>query len=245
MPPLPITTQNTQIPNGDLAIAAYLAQPTAPGTYPGILVIQEIFGVNEHIQEVTRLIAQEGYVAIAPAIFQRQAPGFAVGYTPQDIQLGRIYKAQTQADEILSDLQATIAYLHQLPQVQSGGVGTIGFCFGGHIVYLGATLPEIAVTASFYGAGIANWTPGDGNPTITQTKNIKGKIYAFFGDKDASIPAEQVDAIESALTEQAISHRIFRYPDADHGFFCDRRASYNKTAAQDAWNHVLELFSNI
>lgn len=245
MTPLLLTTETTQIPNGDLAIDAYLAQPIAEKTYPGIIVIQEIFGVNDHIKDVTRRIAQKGYVAIAPAIFQRQAPGFAVGYEPENIQQGRVYKAQTQADELLSDLQATIDYLHRLPNVQAGGVGAIGFCFGGHVVYLGATLPGIAATASFYGAGIANWAPGEGEPTIARTQDIKGKIYAFFGGQDASIPDDQVAAIEAALVENKINHRIFRYADADHGFFCDRRASYNQIAAQDAWTHVLELFSNI
>lgn len=242
---LTITHQTLKIPHGDLAIEAYLAQPLAAGTYPGIIVIQEIFGVNDHIKEVTRRVAQEGYVAIAPAIFQRQAPGFAVGYSLEEVQQGRIYKAQTQSDELLSDLQATMDYLHGLPNVQAGGVGAIGFCFGGHVVYLGATLPGISATASFYGAGIVNWAPGDGEPTITRTAAIKGKIYAFFGGKDASIPADQVEAIDAALTQHQIDHRIFRYAEADHGFFCDRRASYNRIAAQDAWGHVLELFSNI
>jgi len=240
---LTITAQNVTITNGDLAIAAYLAQPEAEGTYPGIIVIQEIFGVNDHIRDVTRRIAQEGYVAIAPAIYQRQAPGFEAGYQPEDIKLGRIYKENSCADELLSDLQATIDYLQTLPSVLSGKIGTIGFCFGGHVVYLGATLAGIAATASFYGAGITNWTPGGGEPTISRTSAIQGKIYAFFGDKDPSIPTSQVAEIEAALTQYGVDHQIFRYGDAEHGFFCDRRASYNQEAAQNAWNHVLELFS--
>jgi carboxymethylenebutenolidase len=239
-----LVTQTVQIPNGDLAIDAYLACPET-GTYPGIVVIQEIFGVNDHIRDITRRIAREGYVAIAPAIYQRQAPGFEAGYTPEDIKIGRLYKSQTRTQELLSDLQATIDYLHALPQVQSGKVGSIGFCFGGHVVYLGATLLDIGATASFYGAGITDWSPGDGEPTLSRTPEIQGTIYAFFGMEDASIPAEQVDAIETTLQKYSIDHRIFRYANADHGFFCDRRASYNQEAAHDAWKHVLELFSTI
>lgn len=239
-----LATQTVQIPNGNLAIDAYLAYPET-GIYPGILVIQEIFGVNEHIRDVTRRIAREGYVAIAPAIFQRQAPSFEAGYTPEEVKIGRIYKNQTRAGELIGDLQAAIAYLRTLPQVRAGKVGSIGFCFGGHVAYLGATLPDIGATASFYGAGIANWSPGGGEPTLSRTAEIQGTIYAFFGLEDASIPAEQVDEIEAVLQRYQIDHRIFRYASADHGFFCDRRASYNREAARDAWNHVLELFSNI
>lgn len=238
-----IETQQVQVPNGELAIAAYLAAPLGEGKFPAIIVIQEIFGVNDHIRDITRRFAQEGYVAIAPAIYQRQAPGFEAGYTEEDIAIGRIYKHQTQAPQLLSDIQATIDYLYRLPQVKPSGVGCIGFCFGGHVAYLAATLPEVKATASFYGAGITNWTPGEGKPTISRTADIKGTIYTFFGLEDASIPVEQVNEIEAALQANSISHRVFRYPEAGHGFFCNQRASYHPQAAEDAWRHVLELFS--
>lgn len=241
MADLEIRTSKVKVPNGDLQIDAYLAQPLAEGTFPGVIVIQEIFGVNIHIREVTQRLAQEGYVAIAPAIFQRIAPGFEAGYTPEDIQIGRKYKEQTKADELLSDIQAAIAYLKTLPNVNGDAIGSIGFCFGGHVVYLAATLPEIKATASFYGGGITNSTPGGGAPTITRTADIKGTIYAFFGTQDAGIPQEQTEQIEAELEKQQIPHQVFRYP-ADHGFFCNHRASYNAEAAADAWIKVKELF---
>jgi carboxymethylenebutenolidase len=240
-----ITTENVTVQNDDLSIDAYLAFPNSEGIYPAVIVIQEIFGVNEHIRDVTRRIAEQGYVAIAPAIYQRLAPGFETGYTPEDIEIGRIYKNQTKASELISDIQATINYLYQLPQTKKTGVATIGFCFGGHVTYLASTLKDIKATASFYGAGITTMTPGGGEPTITRTKDIQGKIYAFFGMKDASIPANQVDQIESELQKYNIPHQIFRYENADHGFFCNHRSSYNQEAALDAWAKVLELFSNI
>jgi carboxymethylenebutenolidase len=240
-----IQSQWVQVNNGDVAIEAYLAKPAQGGQFPGIIVIQEIFGVNEHIRDVTERIANEGYVAIAPAIYQRLAPGFEVGYTPEDIEIGRQYKNQTKASELLSDIQSTINYLYTLPNVKKGGVGSIGFCFGGHVTYLAATLDDIAITASFYGAGITNSTPGGGEPTINCTPKIKGTIYTFFGGKDASIPLKQVDQIEAALQKYNISHQVFRYQEADHGFFCDRRGSYHAPSAQDAWNRVLELFSSL
>ncbi len=243
MTQLTITTKNVVIKNGDLNIDSYLARPKEDGVFPAVIVVQEIFGVNDHIRDVTRRFAEQGYVAIAPAIYQRLAPGFEIGYTAEAIDIGKQYKNQTKADELLSDIQATIDYLYTLPHVKKTGVGTIGFCFGGHVVYLVSTLPQIKATASFYGAGIANWKPGEeGKATVESTPDIKGKLYVFFGTEDASIPQEQVDTIEKALQDNNIPHQVFRYEGAEHGFFCDQRGSYNPEAAGSAWPKVLELF---
>ena len=240
-----IKTDSVKIVNGSVQIPAYLAMPVDKGSFPGVVVLQEIFGVNQHIRDVTERLAKEGYVAIAPALFQRQAPGFEAGYTPEEIEIGKKYKEQTKAAELLSDIQATINYMVGQTPAKAYPIGCIGFCFGGHVAYLAATLPDIQATASFYGAGITTMTPGGGPPTITRTNEIKGRtIYAFFGMEDASIPAEQVDEIEAALDKHQVLHRIFRYEGADHGFFCDRRASYNAKAAADAWNEVKHLFRN-
>ncbi len=244
MPDLPIRSTWVKVANGNLQIDAYLAQPEQRGSWPGVIVFQEIFGVNDHIRDVTERIAREGYVAIAPAIYQRFVPGFETGYTPADIDLGRRYKDQTTAAELISDTQSTIAYLQSLPQVKAAAIATIGFCFGGHVAYLVATLPEITATASFYGAGIATITPGGGAATISRTSNIQGTLYAFFGDQDASIPQPQVEQIEAALSQAKIRHRVFRYP-ANHGFFCDQRGSYQAEAAQAAWAEVKQLFQTV
>jgi len=145
----------------------------------------------------------------------------------------------------LGDIQATIDYLKDQPQVKQDALGCIGFCFGGHVAYLGATLSDIKATASFYGAGIATETPGGGSPTITRTPEISGTLYTFFGMEDASIPAEQVDKIEAELQKYQVQYRVFRYDGADHGFFCNHRASYNPEAAADAWEHVKQLFGSL
>ncbi|HEY9628642.1 MAG TPA: dienelactone hydrolase family protein [Coleofasciculaceae cyanobacterium] len=239
-----IRTTNTQVANGDLQIAAYLAEPTIATiqTFPAIVVLQEIFGVNAHIRDVVDRFAQAGYVAIAPALYQRLAPGYESGYEPEDIKQGRIYKDQTRADDLLADIQSTIAYLQTLPSVKPGAIGCIGFCFGGHVAYLAATLPEVKATASFYGAGIPTFTPGGGEPTIARTAEITGKLYAFFGLEDASIPPAHIEQIEAELQKHQVIHQIFRYAGAEHGFFCDRRPVYNPAAAADAWTHVQALF---
>jgi carboxymethylenebutenolidase len=238
-----ISSSTVQIFNGDLAIESHLALPQADGVFPGIIVIQEIFGVNSHIREITNRLAAAGHVAIAPAIYQRQAPRFEVGYSEADVVIGRQYKQQTKATELLSDIQAAIDYLYSLPQVQPDGVGTIGFCFGGHVAYLAATLKEVKATASFYGAGIFNSCPGETEPTLARTKDISGTIYVFFGTEDPLIPNEETDIIEAELKKHHISHQVFRYSGATHGFICDRRDSYNPKAAKDAWEKVLNLFS--
>lgn len=239
-----IRATDTKIPNESLQIDAYLVEPSVKGTYPAIVVIQEIFGVNSHIRNVTDRLAREGYVAIAPAIFQRTAPGFEVGYSESETKQGRVYKDQTQAVELLSDIQATIAYLRTLPSVNGDAIGAIGFCFGGHVAYLAATLPEIKATASFYGAGIATMTPGGGVPTIAHTPEIQGTLYAFFGTQDPLIPVEQIDQIEAELHKYSDAHRVFRY-EAGHGFFCDQRSDYSSIAAADAWEQVKELFGGM
>ncbi len=237
-----IRTSWVKVANGNLEIDAYLAEPVDGGVFPGIVVVQEIFGVNSHIRDVTERIAKEGYVAIAPAMFQRVAPGFETGYSPEDMALGIKYVQMLKTDEILSDVQATIAYLKTLPNVKKDAIGSIGFCFGGHVVYrTAADFPDIKATASFYGGGITTTMPGGCAPTITYTSEIKGTIYAFFGTQDSNIPVEQIDQIEAELQKYHIHHKVFRYP-AGHGFFCDQRNSYNPEAANDAWNHVKQLF---
>lgn len=237
-----IQTTSVTLKSSGVDIDAYLALPDGDGPFPGIVILQEIFGVNSHIRDVTERFAQEGYGAIAPALYHRLAPGFETGYTSDDITLGREYKAKTRATELLSDIQAAIDYLKGLPKIKSNGVGCIGFCFGGHVAYLAATLPDITATASFYGAGIPAWCPGEDYPTLERTKDITGTIYCFFGDEDASIPPSDVSAIETQLKEHTISHKIFTYPGAEHGFFCDQRASYNPDAAKDAWGKVQAFF---
>ena len=241
--PVKVSSKWIKVDNQGLEIDAYIAMPEAAGIYSGVIVIQEIFGVNEHIQDVTGRLAKQGYIAIAPAIYQRQAPGFAAGYSEAEVKQGREYKVQTKDQELISDIQACIVYLYSQPQVKQSGVGTIGFCFGGHVVYLAANLADVAATASFYGAQIATWCPGSEQPTITQTKDIKGTIYTFFGTEDPLIPNEQTEQIEQELIQHNIDHQVFRYEGATHGFMCNRRDSYNPDAAEDAWKKVLDLFS--
>ncbi|MBD0337219.1 MAG: dienelactone hydrolase family protein [Cyanobacteria bacterium Co-bin13] len=239
---LPIRTATTEIISNDTPILAYLAEPGGEGPFPAVVVVQEVFGVNAHIRAVADRFARAGYVAIAPHIYHRQAPGFEVGYAQAELELGRKYKVGTRADELLSDVQAAVALLHSKANVKANGVGCIGFCFGGHVAYLAATLPAIKATASFYGAGITSLTPGGGEPTLTRTREIAGTLYGFFGSKDPLIPLEEVDQIKAELAKQDVPHQVFIYEGAGHGFFCDQRDSYHPQAADAAWRQVMQLF---
>ncbi|MEM9979064.1 MAG: dienelactone hydrolase family protein [Cyanobacteria bacterium P01_D01_bin.2] len=241
MTPPQIETKTVEVTSSGLPV--YVAMPIGNDPRRAIIVLQEIFGVNGHIRDVTERLAREGYVALAPALYHRQAPGFETGYTPEDVQVGRQYKVQTRADELLGDIQATIDYARTLPQVRPGGVGCIGFCFGGHVAYLAATLKDTVAIASFYGAGIPDTAFGPGPVALARTPQITGTLHCFFGREDASIPAAAVGQIRSALQQAHVDHQIFEYDGAGHGFFCDRRGSYNPDAAADAWEKVKQLFA--
>ncbi|MGD1950200.1 MAG: dienelactone hydrolase family protein [Leptolyngbyaceae cyanobacterium] len=243
MAPSSIETRTIEVECGDITLPVYVAMPDGEGPFGAVVVLQEIFGVNVHIRDVPARIAHEGYVALAPALYHRQAPGFETVYAPEDIQVGRQYKVQTKADELLSDIQATVNYTKTLPQVKDGGVGCIGFCFGGHVAYLAATLQDTSAIASFYGAGIPDTAFGPGPVALDRTEQITGTLHCFFGTEDASIPTEAVEQIRSALQRANIDHKIFEYKGAGHGFFCDRRGSYNSDAAADDREKVKALYA--
>lgn len=255
-----IKTSYVRIPNQDLHIDAYLAQPEEEGKFAAVIVFQEIFGVNANIREIAELIAKQGYIAIAPAMYQRISPGFSrdfspehLAFSPEAYQLGLQYYQQVKYAEIFSDIQAAIAYLETLPNLKVDAIGCIGFCFGGHIAYMAATLPDIKATASFYGGGITTSSYGEAVPTIERTAKIQGTIYLFFGTRDTLVSPAETQQIETELQKQQVNHRVFRY-DAGHGFFAGlfqdkypfvkQHPSYNPEAAPHAWQQVLELFQH-
>jgi carboxymethylenebutenolidase len=238
-----ITTSWTNIDVEGASMQAYVASPEGAGQYPAVLVLMEIFGINAHIQDVTQRIAKEGYVAMAIDYYHRVAPGMQLGYTQSDIEKGKQCKDQVSQADMLADAQAAINYLQQHPQVNpKGRLGSIGFCFGGYVAYVVSTLPQIAATASFYGSGIAVDLPGKEEPPVDKSDEIEGFMLCLFGDKDASIPQEDIQMIESSLERGRVSHKVIVYPDVDHGFFCDQRPSYDPEAAFSAWTEVKHLF---
>jgi carboxymethylenebutenolidase len=198
-----------------------------PGTAPkaAIVVIQEIFGVNHHIRAVCDRLASEGYVAIAPSIFDRVEPNFTSGYSPDEIAVARKFVANPDWAAMLRDTQAAIDTLRDV-----GPVGIIGFCLGGSVAYAAATkLSGLSAAVAYYGGAIVRFA--DDKPKVP--------TQLHFGEKDAGIPLSDVDTIRAKRPEV----EIHVYPGAQHGFHCDERASYDKKSADIAWPRSLAFFA--
>jgi len=241
--PVEIQTERIEIPVGGGRMGGYLARPKDATPRPGVIVWMEIFGVNAHIRDVTERVAREGYVALAPDFFHRSFPGLEVGYDPKGMEVGMKGLASLDADQMIADAQAAVATLRGRKDC-TGKLGVMGFCIGGHMTYLTACETDVAAAAAFYGGGIAAPKGPGGKPgPITRTPKLRGKLLCLFGAKDAMIPLAQVDAIRTALADAKKRHEVVVYPDADHGFFCDQRATYHAASAKDAWERVKRLFA--
>jgi carboxymethylenebutenolidase len=239
-----ITTERVEIPGEGGSFGGYVARPAGSDPLPAVIVYMEIFGVNSHIRDVTERIAREGYVAIAPDYFHRTGPGVELAYDDAGMEAGMKLLFALQADEMIADANATLAYLRARSDVKGDAIGAMGFCIGGHMTYLTACETDVKVSASFYGGGIAGpQGPGGGASTLTRTSDISGRILCLFGGQDAMIPLDQVDAIRSALADAGVRHEVVVYDEADHGFNCDQRATYNEPAATSAWQKVVAAFS--
>lgn len=242
----PVKDQWINIPVFHGNMEAYLAKPSGQGPWPAIIVLMEIFGVNAHIQDVTRRIAAEGFVAIAPNYYHRTTENMELDYSEQSIAIGRKHKDATTRENFLIDLRSVIQMLQEDHDVSpKEKMGCIGFCFGGHLAYIAASFKEIVATAVFYPGGLAIMSPGGGAPSVTHAQEIQGEMLCFFGEKDAGIPHEQTVTIEQALQAARVPHEVIRYSQAGHGFFCDRRADYEPSAADDAWHRSLAMFKRV
>ncbi|MCB9896016.1 MAG: dienelactone hydrolase family protein [Planctomycetes bacterium] len=222
---------------------AYFAFPGEGGPYPGVVVFQEIFGVNEHIREVCRRIAAQGYVAVAPDVYHRTAQRLELGYEPEDVAQGRQHKDKCTVAGLLADTRASIKALHDRDDVLNGKLGCVGFCFGGHVAFIAATLPEFAATACFYGGGITTMRPGGGEPSIKLAPQIEGRILMLYGDQDKGIPPEQVEQVRNALADAGKRYEVRTFVGAGHGFACDKRLSYHVGASNEAWKLVFDMWS--
>lgn len=227
-----------QLSTPDGNMEAFEAKPKAGEGYPGIVVLMEAFGLNDHIKKVTQRIAQEGYVAIAPDLYHRESERI-VPYS--DLQKAIGIMNRLQDTKVMDDVGAAIAHLKSQHRVKPGAIGVTGFCMGGRFTYLSAAHHNKDVKAAvvFYGGGIPVGKPSP----LSRTGEISCPIYLFFGGKDPLIPQEHVAEINQALAANNVSFQTKVYPEATHGFFCDDRASYHEVAAQDAWNNLKSFFA--
>lgn len=209
------------------AMDAFVARPADGKKAPGMMVFQEAFGVNAHIRDVTQRVAQQGYVAIAPELFHRTAPGFEGRYD-DFAAVAPHYQAVTEAGAA-EDIRAAFEWLRRHAQVQADRIGSIGFCMGGRISFLACATVPLAAAISFYGGGIA---PG----LLPKAKNLHGPILLFWGGLDKHIGQDQVRAVGDELRRAKKAFINVEISGADHGFFCDARGSYNAAAAREAWS---------
>ena len=207
---------------------AYVAQP-AGRPKGGIVVIQEIFGVNSHIRSVADGYAKEGYLAVAPATFHRVKPGVDLGYSPDDMRAGMALKAAVEAlpaPGVLQDLQAAVEHA-----AQGGKVGIIGYCWGGLLAWRSARdLKGLSAAVPYYGGGMT--TPDE----IARAPKVP--VMAHFGDQDKWISLDSVEAFKKAHPEV----EVHIYP-ANHGFNCDQRGSYDAAAARQARERTVAFFA--
>jgi len=218
--------EHIQVASGDgFEFGAYLARPSGQAK-GGILVIQEIFGVNGHIREVADGYAQSGYLALAPKIFDRIDKDIELGYEEADMGRGiELAFQKLNMEQTLLDLQASISELKQ----EQDSVGVVGFCFGGLLTWLSACdLEGINAAVSYYGGGVVNHAD----------KSAGCPVMMHFGELDAHIPMTDVEKVRTAQPNV----QVFSY-DADHGFNCNHRASFNQMAADQALERSLEFFA--
>ena len=205
-------------------LGAYRADPNGP-IMGAVVVIQEIFGVNHHIRSVCDRLAGAGYVAIAPSIFDRITPNFQSGYSPDEVTEARKFVANPDWAAMLRDTQAAIDAVKNF-----GPVGIIGFCLGGSIAYAAATkLSGLKAAVGYYGGAIIRFV--DDKPKVP--------TQLHFGEKDASIPLADAEAIRAKRSDV----EVHIYPGAQHGFHCDERASYDKASADIAWPRSMDFFA--
>jgi carboxymethylenebutenolidase len=228
------------------------------GLRGAVLVLPEVFGLNPWVRSVADRLAGEGYAALAMPIFERTAPGLEVGYDAAGLAAGREHRDAVTAETFLADAQRAITWLQsqllgqQLGQEIGLQIGCVGFCFGGHLALLAATLPAVRATCAFYGARVSSFRPGGGEPTLAVLPQIPGHLLCVCGDQDPLMPRQEQQAIAAALAADSVARqdqpgaplerRLLVAPGAGHGFLCDARSDYNAAAAALGWHDMLALF---
>jgi carboxymethylenebutenolidase len=223
-----------ETPDGPMPAA--LAEPDGDPR-GGVVVVQEAFGLTPHIVDITRRLAAEGWLAIAPALFHRQgAPVFDYG---DYAALGPVIQ-QLTGPGIVADIEATIAEF-AARGIPAARTGVVGFCMGGSVALLAASSLPVGAAVTFYGGGL---TEGRfGLPSLLeQAPNLRAPWLGLYGDLDAGIPVEQVEALREATAMAAVPTEVVRYAGAEHGFNCNDRASFHPEAAADAWARMLAWF---
>jgi carboxymethylenebutenolidase len=230
-----------KIPVKDGTIPAYRAVPDKKGPFPVVLVVQEIFGVHEHIKDVCRRLAKLGYLAIAPELYSRQGD-------VSKLEMADIFSkvvSKVPDTQVMSDLDAAVEWAKKSGNGDTSKLGITGFCWGGRIVWLYATHnPNLKAGVAWYGrlSGVGKATDLQPKYPIDLASEIKAPVLGLYGEKDTGIPVKDVEAMRAALKKADKPGEIVVYPDAPHAFHADYRPSYRKEAAEDGWKKLQEWF---
>ena len=229
-----------QIPVPDGQMPAYRACPAKGDSFPVVLVVQEIFGVHEHIKDLCRRLAKVGYLAVAPELYARQGDVSKIADIKEVISkvVSKVPDAQ-----VLSDLDATVAWAEKSGQGNVGKLAITGFCWGGRIVWLyAAHSPRLKAGVAWYGRLVGQKDDLHAQQPVDVAASLKAPVLGLYGGADTGIPAESVEQMRSALIAANRPSEIVVYPDTPHGFNADYRPSYRKDKAEDGWKRMLEWF---
>jgi carboxymethylenebutenolidase len=233
-------TSTVDVPTPDGPMPLYVAEPDG-SPQAAVVVIQEAFGVNDHIEDVTRRLAGEGYLAVSPHIFHRSGGG-SVDYGDFASVMPH-FRALTDA-KVLDDVDAALAYVAG-QGIDAGHTAIVGFCFGGRVTFLVAVNRALGAASGFYGGGIVTGRSEASPGLVDRAADLKTPWLGLFGDKDAHIPVDDVERLRQELDAKApVDHAVVRYANADHGFHCDQRESFEPESSADAWRRTLDWFKS-
>lgn len=233
-----IERHTVSVPSGSDRLEAHLALPAGTGPWPGIVVIQEIWGLVPHIRDVADRFAREGYVALAPDLYSREG-----GAPSQDLEALRKFVFRIPDSRIVADLQAACAYLRGRPEVRPDRLGAIGFCIGGAWALLLACHEPIQAVADFYGrVRYPELSEAKPRHPIDYVPGLRCPFLGIFAGADQGIPVEQARELEAACRRTAQPVEFHVYPGVPHAFFNDTRESYREAEARDAWTRTLAFF---
>ena len=231
-----------KIPVADGSIPAYRAMPDKGGPFPTVLVVQEVFGVHEHIKDLVRRFAKLGYFAIAPELYARQ--GDPSKYTDIPTLISEIV-SKVPDSQVMSDLDATEAYAKGTGKADTNKLAITGFCWGGRIVWLySAHNPALKAATAWYGVIDRPRTELQPKYPIDLAADLKAPVLGLYGAADTGIPVESVERMRAACKAANKTCEIVIYPDTPHGFNADYRPSYRPEAAKDGWAKMLAWFKD-
>lgn len=232
--------EQVEYKSGDATIHGFLCRPKAPGRYPAVLVIHEIFGLVDHIRDVTCRLAQAGYVALAPDLYTRE------GGAPEGMDLTKLreFVGKIADARMVGDLQAGMRYLRTRQDVRGDRIGSVGFCMGGlYSLLLAGRAPDLTAAVVYYGRLVyPEKTEQKPTAPMDLVKEMRAAIQGHFGGDDQAIPVESVEKFRAALAEHGKTHEIYLYEGAPHAFHNDTRPSYRPEAAKLAWSRTLAWF---